>query len=346
MHSKRTLIVSLGSIGMRHLQVIRSVTPHAKIMVLRHTPVAESAELADFTTSALSDVQAFQPEVAVLANPTSLHAVMAQRLLAMGCHLLIEKPLASNAADGQAIYAAAQAKGCTVQIGYNLRYLPSLQLFRDQIHQGCVGRVLSIRCEVGQHLESWRADTDYRQGVSARCELGGGVLLELSHELDYLSWVFGRIDWVSAWLGKQSELEIDVEDLAHLVLGFQSKGVLPPVASVSLDCIRQDTTRRCVAIGEKGSLIWDAVKGTVEACLQGGIDWQLLHRSNPERDFSYTAQWQGFLNAVSGGNGQPDPRAADLEQALHVLEVVEVARNSFTQNGVRLSLPVEDQCGR
>ena len=80
--------------------------------------------------------------------------------------------------------------------------------------------------------------------------------------------------------------------------------------------------------------------------LASRIDWQLLHQSDPERDFSYTAQWQGFLDAVSGGNGQPDPMAADLEQALHVLEVIEAARNSFTQNGVRLSLPVEDQCGR
>lgn len=346
MHSKRTLVVSLGSIGMRHLQVIRSVTPHAKIMVLRHAPVTENAELADFTTSALSDVQAFQPELAVLANPTSLHAEMAQRLLGMGCHLLIEKPLASNAADGQAIYSAMRATGCTVQVGYNLRYLPSLQLFRDQIHQGCVGRVLSIRCEVGQYLESWRADTDYRQGVSARCELGGGVLLELSHELDYLSWIFGRIDWVSAWLGKQSDLEIDVEDTAHLVLGFRSGEAFPSVASLSLDFIRHDTTRRCVAIGENGSLIWDAVKGTVEVCLKGGNDWQVLHQSDPERDFSYTAQWQGFLGAVSGGSGHLDLTAADLAQALHVLEVVDAARNSCDQNGIRVRLLVKERHGR
>ena len=115
---------------------------------------------------------------------------------------------------------------------------------------------------------------------------------------------------------------------------------------MSLDCIRQDTTRRCVAIGEKGSLIWDAVKGTVEACLRGGIDWQLLHQSDPERDFSYTAQWQGFLGAVSGGNGQPDPIAADLEQALHVLEVVEAARSSCDQNGIRVRLLVKERHGR
>ncbi len=253
----RVLLVGLGSIGQRHLQVIRTAMPQAKIMVLRHSAVLGNVALADFTTSSFADIQRLQPQFAVLANPASLHAEIAKPLLAMGCHLLIEKPLATNPTDGQAIHVAAQTKGCTVQVGYNLRYLPSLQFFRDRIQQGCIGRVLSVRCEVGQSLESWRAGADYRKGVSAQRSLGGGVLLELSHELDYLAWIFGRIDWVGAWFGRQSTLEIDVEDTAHLVFGFQSgEALLPPVAAVSLDFIRHDTTRRCIAIGEKGRVVW------------------------------------------------------------------------------------------
>jgi len=328
------------------MYVVRTAMPHSKIMVLRHSAVSKNAALADFTTSSFNDVQGFQPQFAVLANPASLHAEMARPILAMGCHLLIEKPLATNPTDGQAIFVAAQTKGCTVQVGYNLRYLPSLQFFRDQIHQGCVGRVLSVRCEVGQSLESWRPGVDYRQGVSARRVLGGGVLLELSHELDYLAWIFGQIDWVSAWFGRQSDLEIDVEDTAHLLLQFKSGEALPPVASVSLDFTRHDTTRRCVAIGENGSLAWDATKGTVEVCLKGNAEWQVLYRSNPERDFSYMAQWQGFIGAAAYSNGRPDPVAADVEQALHVLEVVEAARNSCDQNGTRVKLPVRERYGR
>ena len=346
MHSERVLIVSLGSIGQRHLQVIRTAMPQAKIMVLRHSAVSENAALADFTTSSFGDVQGFQPQLAVLANPASLHAEMAKPLLAMGCHLLIEKPVATNPKDGQAIRTAAQAKGCRVQVGYNLRYLPSLQFFRERIHQGCIGRVLSVRCEVGQSLESWRAGVDYRQGVSAQRSLGGGVLLELSHELDYLAWTFGRIDWVSAWFGRQSDLEIDVEDTAHLVLGLTGSEAVPPVASVTLDFIRHDTVRRCIAIGNEGSLAWDAVKGKVEVFFNGSSEWQVLHRSNPERDFTYTAQWHGFMSAVEHSNGSADPVAADIEQALHVLDVVEAARKSCDKNGIRIGLPVRESHGR
>ena len=56
----------------------------------------------------------------------------------------------------------------------------------------------------------------------ARQELGGGAPLELSHELDYLRWIFGEVEWVKATLGRQSSLEIDVEDTVHLILGFAS----------------------------------------------------------------------------------------------------------------------------
>jgi predicted dehydrogenase len=87
----RVLLIGLGSIGQRHLQVIRTSMPQAKIMVWRHSTVLENAALADFTTSSFADVQGFQPQVAVLANPASVHAEMEKPLHAMGCQLLIEK---------------------------------------------------------------------------------------------------------------------------------------------------------------------------------------------------------------------------------------------------------------
>ena len=79
---------------------------------------------------------------------------------------------------------------------YNLRFLPSLQAYRERIQFGVIGKVLSVRCEIGQYLPSWRPGSDYRQAVSASRALGGGALLELSHEIDYLRWIFGEVAWV------------------------------------------------------------------------------------------------------------------------------------------------------
>ena len=96
-------------------------------------------------------------------------------------------------------------------IGYNLRFLSSLQKFKSILDDKIIGDVWSVRSEVGQFLPSWRPNSDYRKGVSAQYALGGGVLLELSHDIDYLRWIFGEVAWVQAVLAQQSDLEIDVE---------------------------------------------------------------------------------------------------------------------------------------
>ena len=114
-----------------------------------------------------------------------------------------------------------QSKKIALMTAYNLRFQPSLQEFRKQIKQQRIGKILSVRVEVGQYLPNWRPESDYRKGVSAQKKLGGGVLLELSHEIDYISWIFGDYKWVKAHISKQSNLEIDVEDTAYLLLGFK-----------------------------------------------------------------------------------------------------------------------------
>jgi predicted dehydrogenase len=75
-------------------------------------------------------------------------------------------------------------------------FLPSLIEFKRQIFSEKLGKIYSIRAEIGQYLPGWRPESDYRICVSVQQKLGGGVLLELSHEIDYLSWIFGRVDWV------------------------------------------------------------------------------------------------------------------------------------------------------
>jgi predicted dehydrogenase len=208
--------------------------------------------------------------------------------------------------------------------------LPSLQRYRDLLGEGVVGKVLSVRCEIGQYLPSWRLDSDYRQGVSARHELGGGVLLELSHELDYLRWIFGEVDWLKASLSRQSSLEIDVEDTAHLTLGFESAlDGYQLIGAVNLDFVRHDTTRLCTAIGEKGSLRWNGLTGEVLFYGVGRKEWELMFSHQHHRDDSYMAEWKNFIECV---NTHKIPLITG-EDGLKVLQIIEAARHSAKSGG-------------
>ena len=235
----RILIVGSGSIGQRHLRLARNFFPNSDIRVLNHHVKNKTLEHSNGCFSNINDAVKFKPEIAVIANPATFHISTALILAKIGVHLLIEKPLSTSHKNIQKLINLCQQNKIVLLVGYNLRFLKSLQYFHKVLGEGIIGNALSVRCEAGQYLPSWRPDSDYRETVSAQVDLGGGVLLELSHEIDYLRWIFGEVDWVQAILTQQSDLEINVEDTAHLVLGFcADSNESPLVGSVDLDFIR------------------------------------------------------------------------------------------------------------
>ena len=325
MSVSRVLVVGLGSIGKLHLRLARECLPHADIRVLRREDGVVPPEQGNGGFSRMDQAIAFRPQMAVIANPAPFHLSAAHSLADAGVHLMVEKPLSIAAEGVQRLIESCRSRELVLLTGYNLRFLPSLQRFRDLLKQNVIGKVLSVRCEIGQYLPSWRPGVDYRQGVSARHDLGGGALLELSHELDYLRWIFGEVDWVSACLSRQSRLEIDVEDTVHLMMGFAPEADSHQlIGTLSMDLVRHDTTRLCTTIGELGSLRWDGLTGTVELFEAGAKNWRELFRYQHQREDSYRAQWENFLACVEG-KSKPFVSGEDGFKVMQIIDAVRQA---------------------
>jgi predicted dehydrogenase len=321
----KVLIVGQGSIGRRHLRLMREVLQSAEIMVLSHTKANETPEFADGCFQTLEEAIVFAPDIAVIANPATLHIKTARALADIGAHILIEKPISSSIDGVQNIIDLCEKNKTILMIGYNLRFSESLNYFREQLDSNVIGELLSVRCEVGQFLPSWRPEQNYQKTVSANSKLGGGVLLELSHEIDYIRWIFGEIDWVLAKLLRQSKLEIDVEDTAHLLFGILGKGINTSfAASLNLDFIRHDRTRLCTAIGELGSLRWDGVLGEVSIFRPECESWEILFSEDSNRDATYLRQLNHFIECIEFDN---EPSVSGIE-GLEVMKVIEAARTS------------------
>lgn len=335
MRDHRILIVGFGSIGKRHLRVIRRNNPNADIRILRREETSAPPLFSNGVFTEYEEVRAFCPTLAVIANPSAFHVPVAMLLAQAGCHLLIEKPISSKTKGVRQLLELSQKQGIVLQVGYNMRFSKSLALFRHLIRSGTIGRVLSVRCEVGQYLPNWRPGTDYRLGVSARSDLGGGVLRELSHEIDYLRWIFGDVLWVNAYIGRSSQLEVQVEDVAHLIMGqageSDARGL---VTSLSMDFFRRDTTRNCVAIGEEGSIRWKASAGSVEHLKAEGVEWDTIFLDAATPDEVYAAQWAEFLECVEH-NRTPLVSGWD---GLAALAVIEAAEKSSGLDGLRVAV--------
>ena len=321
----RVLIVGLGSAGSRHLRIARKLLPEADIRLYRHQMSGDSKVNGFHILGSFQDLIEFAPQIAVIANPSSYHLGISQFLADRGTHLLIEKPISTSLVGIQKLLNTCNQNKLILMVGYNLRYSNSLLHYRDLIDANFIGEIFSLRSEVGQYLPTWRPDTDYRNGVSAKQELGGGALLELSHELDYLQWIFGEIDWVNAILSQQSTLEIDVEDTVHAHLGFKQKSSQTQlIGSLNMDFIRHDQTRFCLAIGERGSLKWDGIKGEVLFFEKDAKSWKVLFSEVSQKDDTYVAEWMDFMAKISTSKVS---HKQDLED-LRVMEAIECIRLS------------------
>lgn len=330
----RALVVGLGSIGRRHLANLRLVEPAAHITIWhQHSKPQDAAGAqfpADSVVYSLEDALDTEPDVALITSPASLHVETGLALAQQGIHLFIEKPL-SNALDGvDELLDLCHEHSLVLMVGYNFRFYRPLQVMRQALQEGQIGRVMTLRAEVGQFLPEWRPGSDYRQSVSARRDLGGGTVLELSHELDYIRWLVGEVKAVSAQVGHLSDLEVDVEDTTEIILQFRNGAI----GSVHLDMVDRAVTRTCRTIGTEGTLTWDGIHHHVRLFSAATNAWSDLHPARTvDRNEMYIAELRHFLGCVRGG-GMPIVSAEDGRRVLEV--ALAVKQSSQDQRVVEL----------
>ena len=328
------LIVGLGSIGKRHLRLIKKQIPHTKVIALRHDEdsMHEPKLGIDATFSNYEDAIKEKPDLAIISNPAPFHISIGTKLANLGIHLLIEKPISHNLEGVDNLIRICGDKKIKLMTGFNLRFLPCLRFFKSSLESNIVGKVLSVRSEIGQNLKKWRPGLDYSSSVSARKELGGGALLELSHEIDYLLWIFGDIKWVMSVLSKQSDLEIDVEDSAYILMGINSSNQESDIttASLNIDFIRHDNTRNCFAIGESGTLKCNLLSGSVSLMKKGEDEWKKIFFEPVEQDYTYSSQLKNLISSIETQN----ELQVTGEDGLNALKVINAVRLSNKSKGM------------
>ena len=316
---------------MRHLNILKKEYPKMKRILLRHNQCEKTDKYEYGLTGCVTTIEQaleFSPDAAIIATPATKHIDIALTLASAGVHLLIEKPISATTDGVSELIDFCDSKNIVLMTGYNLRFQSSLQAFREQVSQKRVGDILLVRAEVGQYLPNWRPGNDYRKAVSAQKKTGGGVLLELSHELDYIGWVFGDYRWVKSHISKQSDLEIDVEDNAVIILGLNSENNKEIVVSLNMDFIRHDDIRLCTAIGDNGSLRWDAIKGEVSIFEKTSNKWSVIFSKHTGQDYTYKCEIDNFIASIE----QKENIFITGLDGLKTVKVIEAIHQSHNNN--------------
>jgi len=310
----------LGSIGCRHLRLVRELRPELNIIAVRSGmgKKIEEEKLLNAIFYSLDEAIDYGIEAAVIATPAIYHVKQSIELMKKGIHVLIEKPLSNSLDHVNELLRVEKESKAVGLLGYCLRYNPGALKFNDMLNNKILGQVLHVQIDCGSYLPNWRQGQDYRKSVSANVELGGGVLLELSHELDYIRWFFGKMKNVYANIQNSGTLDINVEDSVDMV--FESEQGYP--ISVHLDFNSRNIRRKCTASCSNGDLTWDAVDNKViwhsADCLKE------VEMYENDHDHIYREQLNHFFNCIENKKRPP----VSLYDGVSVLKMIESAKKS------------------
>ena len=321
----RFLIIGCGSIGMRHMRNLKSLGIDG---LMAFDTVADRRERAQQECGArpfdsLDAALRSGAGVAFVTTPTHLHVPIALQAAHAGCHLFIEKPLSHTEEGLNELIDVVQRNHLVTMVGCNMRFHHGPATIKRLLDNGAIGRIISATLDAGQYMPDWHPGQDYRQRYSAQRSMGGGVVLDGIHEIDYAQWLFGEVAEIFCYGGKFSNLDIDVEDSANILMKFESGFS----AMIHIDYIQRAYSRSCKVIGEEGTIIWDITTPTqvrwfsAETKQWGDIE--------PPENYSindmYLEELRHYLNCVELAKRT----ALDVEEAARVTRVALAIKQSM-----------------
>ena len=300
----KVLLVGLGSIGKRHVAALLSIHPDCRIFALRSQPDSEAYPGVTNITS-LTELPDEGVDFAIVANPTALHAETIELLLPLKCPLFVEKPLHDTLQIADLLMEVTE-RGVLTYVACNLRFLDCLRFIKEQIPLQAGKRLNEVNVYCGSYLPEWRVGQDFRKSYSANAEMGGGVHIDLIHELDYLYWLFGMPAQVTRIARNRSSLGISAFDYANYILEYPLFA-----ASVVLNYYRRDPKRTLELVWEDETWVVD-LRANAITC-----NGQTLFASKQTVADTYLLQMQYFTELLANGQASFN----SLQDAFNVLTI-------------------------
>lgn len=310
-------VIGLGSISNRHRQNIRKHFKKAKIIVAPSNPLSTRKNIQnyDIFESNFKNLLNHRLDFVIVASPSTFHLKHAEPFLRADIPLFIEKPITASAEDATALLQLIEQYQSRVAVGYCLRFLPSALKAREIIQKRTLGLIYNIEINAGSYLPDWRPDINYKDSVSASRSLGGGALLELSHELDYYQWIFGNLMVDKSYLSSSTELNLEVEDMVEIV-GRDSIHDAP--VHIHLDFLQKEPIRLLRVLGSKGTMEWDVISNLVRVEGEKSSQYSYSH-------FSYDQIYADELIAFSEGD---ESRIASAKESANLIILIEMIKKT------------------
>lgn len=250
------LIIGLGSIAKKHIEALKSLNIVATIYALRSND--DSSRVENIIN--IFDIENVDVtfNFAIISNPTHLHYQFIEKLAKLGIPLFIEKPAIHSLNNAEKLVAIIENKMIVTYIACNLRFHPCILFLKNKIQEKKL-KINEVNVYCGSYLPDWRLDQDFKTSYSANANMGGGVHLDLFHELDYTTWLFGQPIKSNSFLRSSSTLNITSYDYANYTLEYSNF-----TANIILNYYRKQPKREIEIVLENNIWIVDLINNNIK----------------------------------------------------------------------------------
>ena len=334
----KVLFFGLGGIGQRHLRNLVKIQPDVCIGAVKKTKRTFEIDdklKANYKTnilrkykikkfSSFEDAKGFNPDFAIVTNPTSVHVKTALELVSNDTPVFMEKPISNNYDGLEELLQISKEKDVPVMIGYMMRFNPCAIKLKETIEKERIGKIYSIVLIINSYLPSWHKYEKVNEFYAGRKSLGGGVVLTEIHELDLLNWYFGTPNNLWAVGGKFSSLDIDVEDTVSVLLEQEYKKQRFPI-NINMCFVQKAPLRKLFIQGEKGRIEWDISSSIVTVEDKEKNRQEVFDHSDFSRNQMFIDELKHFIKCIKTGK---EPNAS----------LSEVINGHLTALGIKESL--------
>ncbi len=315
------LVIGCGSIGQRHIKNLLSLGE--KNIQVYDTNFDLSKKISKKFNLKILESLNIPVDCTLVCTPPSSHIDIAKKAIANKSHVFIEKPLSNSIKGINTLSKMAQKNSLHIFVGYVFRFDTGLQKVREILKKKTIGKTIFYDAYEGWYLPLWRPWQNYTKSYTGSPTQGGGIIMDGSHELNYLLWFGGKIKQVFSYYKPIPSLKVKAEGLAEILLMFKSNAI----GRIHLDFINPKYNRHCEIIGEKGAIRWSFENKTIEIQKSGKSKFQTI-KYGKDTNQMYIDEMKYVLNCLNGKQNN----LLTLKEGRETLDVSIAIKNSGKKN--------------
>ena len=317
---KKIAFIGFGSIATKHISIIEDFYPDIEICIVTKRNLNKKYK----TYKNISSLKKKNIDAVFITSPANEHYKALKILYTEDLNFFIEKPIFHKNYDMSKIEKYLKNNNHLIcQIGYVFRHDDIFHKFKYLLSQNYLGKIENIKIYCGSDLSKWRSQKNLKHSISLNKLKGGGVLLELSHEIDYCLWLFGKIKFIKADLINSGKFLSKVEDMANILMINDKKQEI----NMHLNFCQDKSERFCMVTGKKGVIKIDLINRFIKVNTEK-LSKKIIFKS--QLNEIYKKQIDIFFNSIYLKKKSSVP----VSEGLKVLDIIEKAKISHKSNKI------------